>query len=159
MNLATILDPVPVTEFFADYFENRPLHIERRDPDYFGELLTVAELDGVLGRHLLSLSDCRLAKAGVLVPPGEYTCTPSKGMRHVVDIDKVASLFAQGVSVIFDSVHRWHPALNAMTQRINTETGHGSQCNVYLTPPASHAFTAHFDTHDVLILQVHRSKR
>jgi bifunctional lysine-specific demethylase and histidyl-hydroxylase NO66 len=39
------------------------------------------------------------------------------------------------------------------------DLGHRTQCNAYITPPGSQGFAAHYDTHDVFVLQVEGHKR
>jgi ribosomal protein L16 Arg81 hydroxylase len=42
--------------------------------------------------------------------------------------------------------------------RLSNDLGHPFQTNIYITPPNSQGFPAHYDTHDVFVLQVEGSK-
>jgi bifunctional lysine-specific demethylase and histidyl-hydroxylase NO66 len=44
-------------------------------------------------------------------------------------------------------------------RRLAVDLGHRTQCNAYITPPGSQGFAAHYDTHDVFVLQVEGHKR
>ena len=159
MELSALISPVSLDQFVAEYFEKLPLHIMREDSGYYSGLLTLNDLDSVLARHLLRQADCRVTKQIKMVPPREFLSTSSKGMEDVVDPTKIHALIREGATIIFEAAHRWHPPLNKLTNTIYREWGHHSQCNVYLTPPGSYGFGPHYDTHDVIILQVHGSKR
>jgi ribosomal protein L16 Arg81 hydroxylase len=43
--------------------------------------------------------------------------------------------------------------------RLAEEVGHPVQVNAYVTPPQSRGFAAHYDVHDVFVLQVAGRKR
>ena len=47
---AELLAPITVAEFFANYWEQRPLRVERNQPGFYDAILSVEALD----RHLLS---------------------------------------------------------------------------------------------------------
>jgi hypothetical protein len=49
-----LIDPVEPDAFFSDYYERKPLLIERREPSRFVELLSIAAVD----RFLATASPC-----------------------------------------------------------------------------------------------------
>src|SRR5690242_10739269 len=46
---ARLIDPIASEQFVADYWEKRPLVIPRHDAAYYRELLTLADVDDILG--------------------------------------------------------------------------------------------------------------
>lgn len=159
LDFAHLIHPVEKTDFFQEFWEAKPLHITREKPAYYDKLLSLNDLDEALSRSLLRSDDCALTKGGHYLPPFRYLMTWSKVLTPAVDARKVLHYFCDGYTVVFNAVHRWHPPLNELTCGIRDELGYPAQCNVYVTPPQSTGFTPHFDTHDVIIIQIHGCKK
>ena len=72
---AWLIDPLPTAEFERDYYEQRLLHAPRAAPSYYAELLSVADLDVVLGTHSAGHRDISLVRGDGdgNVPSREYT--------------------------------------------------------------------------------------
>jgi len=68
--------------------------------------------------------------------------------------DRVAALFADGATVVLQALHRTWPAVIDLCTRLGAELGHPVQANAYITPPSSRGFSAHYDVHDVFVLQL-----
>ncbi len=69
--------------------------------------------------------------------------------------------FSAGSTLVFQGLHRIWPPLQDLAGRLADELGHPVQVNAYLTPSTSRGFSAHYDTHDVFVLQIagHKSWR
>ncbi len=63
-------------------------------------------------------------------------------------------LFAEGSTVVLQGLHRLWPPLIEFADALAADLGHPTQVNAYVTPPSSRGFTAHYDVHDVFVLQV-----
>lgn len=103
----------------------------------------------------------RIAKDGAVTSPSRYTATGGTGASigdQVAD-DKVLELFAEGHTVVLQGLHRLWPPLIAFAGSLTTELGHPVQVNAYVTPSSSQGFSAHYDVHDVFVLQVAGRKR
>ena len=72
---------------------------------------------------------------------------------QVVD-DRVLELFADGHTVVLQGLHRLWPPLIDFAGELTAELGHPVQINAYVTPSASQGFAAHYDVHDVFVLQI-----
>ncbi len=68
--------------------------------------------------------------------------------------DRVLALLAEGHTVVLQGLHRLWPALIDFAGDLTTDLGHPVQINAYITPAGSQGFAAHYDTHDVFVLQV-----
>ena len=53
--LAKLIDPIPAGTFLAEYWERKPLLIQRGDRSYYGDLLTLADFDSVIANNPNSL--------------------------------------------------------------------------------------------------------
>ena len=151
---AWLLDPVSAAEFEADYYERRLLHVERAAAGYFDPLLSVEDLDAVLGTQRVRHPDVSLVRGDEDLPRSEYA-----DATGTVDPRRVAALFDQGATVIFQQLHHRIPALARQCVALGRRFGSRMQTNIYLTPPRAQGFVAHWDTHDVFVLQLRGRKR
>src|SRR5690349_22292771 len=97
-----------------------------------------------------------MAKAGQVLDSSAFTGPGGVGAEigDQVRDDKVAALFAGGATVVLQALHRtWPPVIDLCT-RLAAELAHPVQANAYVTPPSSRGFSAHYDVHDVFVLQL-----
>ncbi len=149
-----LIDPLPTDQFERDYYERRPIHIRRDASRYYAELLSVNDLDTVLGTHAASYPDISLVREGGDVDPSEYTSGGTK-----IQPLEVARCFDDGATVIFRQLHRRVPSLAQICVALGRHFSSRVQTNVYLTPPGEQGFAPHWDTHDVFVLQLSGMKR
>ena len=151
---AWLIDPMPSAEFERDYYEQRLFHIRRKASPYYAELLSVTDLDIVLGTHSASYPDISLVRGDGDVATGEYTNDAGK-----IQPLEVARHFDDGATVIFRQLHKRVPALARLCVALGRRFSSRVQTNVYLTPPDAQGFAPHWDTHDVFVLQISGAKR
>ncbi len=124
----------------------------------YERLLSIADLDAYLrtdGARTPRVSmadDSREGSAGV--PEGEFTLPDGR-----VDLPRLLARFDRGASLVCSQFQDTHPPLAQFCRGLEKLFLHGVQANIYLTPPAAQGFRSHFDTHDVLVLQVSGRKR
>ncbi|MGV7858540.1 JmjC domain-containing protein, partial [Mycobacterium kansasii] len=75
-----------------------------------------------------------------------------------VDSAKVLAEFASGATIVLQGLHRLWPPMIDFVRSMVDDLGHPVQANAYVTPPGSRGFDAHYDVHDVFILQVSGEK-
>ena len=151
---AWLIDPLPTAAFERDYYEQRLFHIRREASPYYAKLLSVAELDIVLGTHAASYPDISLVRGDGDVATGAYT----NDAGRILPLD-VAKHFDDGATVIFRQLHKRVPALARLCAALGRRFSSRVQTNVYLTPPDAQGFAPHWDTHDVFVLQISGAKR
>jgi hypothetical protein len=66
----------------------------------------------------------------------------------------VLRLFADGSTVVLQGLHRLWPPLIDFADQLAADLGHPTQVNAYITPPSNRGFSAHYDVHDVFVLQI-----
>ncbi|MDH3205682.1 MAG: cupin domain-containing protein [Gemmatimonadota bacterium] len=152
--LAWILDEPDSTDFVATHLGKTWLHARNEDRIRFADLLSLAQLDEILGTYGIRHPTVRVVRADQDVPAAEYVWRDS-----MVDPVQVARLFASGSTVIFGSLHDRHEGMRRLSAGLARQAFARTQTNIYLTPPDSQGFKPHWDTHDVLVLQVEGSKR
>jgi ribosomal protein L16 Arg81 hydroxylase len=156
---------VEPAEFAAEYWGRRPLHSPAdrpgSHPDGFTDLLSPAAVDELLSRRGLRTPFIRMARDGRVVDAGRYTRPGGAGalVGDQVADDRVLELFADGHTIVLQGLHRLWPPLVELAGQLTTETGHPVQVNAYVTPASSTGFSAHYDVHDVFVLQVAGTKR
>jgi ribosomal protein L16 Arg81 hydroxylase len=159
--LEKIISPIALPLFEEVYFEKKPLLISRNDTSYFRDLVSIELLDQYLERKDIRYPGIRLVKNGLELPQTDYLTNFPYGNKvfdNVIDNDRFFTLFSQGATAVFQAIHKTLPSLSGFCQRIEKYYNFPLQTNIYLTPRSSKGFQAHFDNHDVFVLQVHGSK-
>lgn len=151
---AWLIDPLPTAEFERDYYEQRLIHIQRKTSPYYDELLSVADLDTVLGTHSAKYPDISLVRGDSDVSRGDYANSAGR-----IQPLEVARLFDNGATVIFRQLQERVPTLARLCVALGRRFSSRVQTNVYLTPADAQGFAPHWDTHDVFVLQVSGTKR
>ena len=135
-SLQELLAPVSVEEFESEYWEQRPLHIQRPYPAVF---------QGLLGGQDLP------ALAEALEQQGQYVQAFFE--RKPCESHGLLRDFYEGGSVVLNRVDKvWAPVGRlcvALRERLHHVFG-----VMYLTPRGSQAVRAHTDDQDVFVLQL-----
>jgi hypothetical protein len=128
------------------------------DPARFGGLLTIADIDAFLRTDAARSPRVTMADNGregsAAVPQDEYLMP--NGAR--VDLPRLLARFDAGATLVVSQMQDMHAPLAEFCRGLEKAFLHAVQSNVYLTPPGAQGFRAHFDTHDVLVLQVEGRK-
>ena len=127
----------------------------------FDDLLTLAAVDELLSRRGLRTPFLRIAKNGQVVSNSRFTRSGGAGAAigdQVAD-DRVLELFLDGSTLVLQGLHRLWPPLVEFAGQLCAELGHPVQVNAYVTPASSRGFSAHYDVHDVFVLQLSGEKR
>jgi hypothetical protein len=155
--LAWLLYPRAVSEFFADYWERGPLILQHRGADYYEGLLTNRELEDIISSPDARYPAIRLARGGWFHPPEAYTRDVHIGFvtfHGVPDVDRISAEYGKGATITLPALHRsWQPLLR-LCARLEAELDHTVHGNAYLTPGRAAGFPPHYDTHDILVLQI-----
>jgi hypothetical protein len=142
--------------FAARHWGREPALRRAADPEGFRDLLDLDGADELLSRRGLRTPFLRLARNGAVVDSSSFTGGGGVGAEigDQVRDDRVAALFAEGTTVVLQALHRTWPAVIAFATDLGVELGHPVQANAYITPPSSRGFSAHYDVHDVFVLQL-----
>jgi lysine-specific demethylase/histidyl-hydroxylase NO66 len=155
----TAIDPA---EFAATVWARQASLSRAADlPRDFSDLFSLAAADDVLSRQGLRTPFLRVAKDGSTLPNARFTGGGGVGatIADQVSDTRLTSLFADGATVVLQALHRTHAPIVDLAQALGTDLGHPVQVNAYVTPPQSQGFSAHYDVHDVFVLQISGRKR
>ncbi|MFE6188474.1 cupin domain-containing protein [Streptomyces sp. NPDC056465] len=127
----------------------------------FSDVFSPSAVDELVSRRGLRTPFLRVAKDGSTLPPASYTAPGGVGATIADQVDDTAlwRAFADGATLVLQALHRtWEPVAD-LVSALSTELGHPVQANAYVTPPQNRGFDAHYDVHDVFVLQIEGSKR
>lgn len=149
-----LLDPISPDAFAREYWERRPLLVERNDPTYYETLLTLANVDDILSTSSAHSGQLQAVRDG-------------KGRPLAKNTSGLGGTFAEawydeyraGSTIVLQALHERWPPLRRLCQALAAEFSSGFQVNVYVTPPGAQGLSTHFDTHDVFVVQIAGSKR
>jgi ribosomal protein L16 Arg81 hydroxylase len=149
LTLASLIAPASEDEFRARYWETKPLIVHRNNPDFYDDLFTLQDFDDAITRGPAYV---KVAKDDAKQNINQHVggTTPA--------LDAVFADMRQGYTLVLDQLHRRDPKLGLLCRSLAPEFGHRLATNLYLTPPRGKGFGAHWDNHDVFILQTVGSK-
>jgi hypothetical protein len=152
--LADLLAPVSTSDFFDVFRARKRLHIAASDPTRAETLFSWRDIDNMLSQRALDES-VMLIRDGILVPRGFYT----SGEGKQLNVRSFHDMMPQGVSIVVDRIHRWIPQIGQLATSVEREMQIRTKVNAYLSFSKGGAFKPHWDIHDVLVVQVHGTKR
>lgn len=149
-------------DFAVRSWGTTPTHVPHtsRGDDTFTDLFSLDAVDELLTHRGLRTPFLRMAKEGNTLPASRFTRSggTGAGASDQVDEDRVRSLFAGGATIVLQGLHRTWPPIAQFARELEADLGHPVQVNAYITPPQNQGFSAHYDVHDVFVLQVHGTK-
>src|ERR671913_1917549 len=148
------------TEAFRTNVFGAAPHLHR-SPVPFDDLLSLGDVDRAISGSGLRHPALRLVRDGRALDPATFTRPARTGATRyadLVDPGRVLDRFADGATIVLQSLHRWWPPVARFCRGLELALGHPLQANAYLTPPGAAGLAPHHDTHDVFVLQVAGTK-
>lgn len=148
-----LIQPLDSATFFNEYWEQRPLTIARKEPDYYSSLFSMQDVDTVICFNEPKYPAIQLFSNGKSLPWN--SANERAGMNSIREL---YNEYYKGSTIILRGLqHRWKP-ISDLYRSLESFFNHRVHVNMYLTPKDSQGFSAHFDTHEVFILQIEGSK-
>ena len=148
-NDTRILSPISVEAFFAGYWEQQPLHISRASSALFADVLTEQALIDSLASKQYYFPSVQLTQSGRSLSPDAYTDNKQRVLP-----DLAAKLHSEGATLVWSQAHDYFVGLHALCRELQSALKLPCLANVYLSPASQQGFNAHYDSHDVIIVQV-----
>ncbi|MEA2907091.1 MAG: bifunctional lysine-specific demethylase and histidyl-hydroxylase [Alphaproteobacteria bacterium] len=146
-----LVSPVTRAAFKRNYWERRPLVIQRSDATYFAGLLTLPEVEELLRSYEIMPDVLRLVKDGT-----------DLSLANVgTGIERPIAAFRSGATIVLHGLQRMHFSLSRLCNALSNDVSCDFQVNAYLTPGSkkeAQGLGIHYDTHDVFIAQLAGSK-
>jgi hypothetical protein len=161
-DLRKLLAPVELETFLRDYWEKEPLHLSQTEPGRYDPLFRGADVDTVI-----VFTRPKFAHSAAFKPEVPRQQSFVQGWladRHFAEsnyfpgIAELRSVYAHGKTVVIMTMQqRWLP-LAMLCRKLESFFHCPVHANLYLTPAGAQGFDAHFDTHEVLVLQLEGHK-
>jgi ribosomal protein L16 Arg81 hydroxylase len=162
-DLGALLGPIECATFFRDYWEVQPLHVARGEPSSYAGLLSTADVEQVI-----AFTRPKFVDSGAFsgAPPRARTFVqgwlPDRQLQEGAKypgLDEIQRVYDRGMTVILMTMQqRWAP-IAALCRGLEAAFRCPVHANLYLTPAGAQGFDAHFDTHEVFVLQLEGSKQ
>ncbi len=148
-----LISPLSTDQFYASHYETLWKHFTDKQADLAG-LFTSANLEEYLLKARPWAVDDPWARAGMLVAK-----FPNGGSAPKVDsVEEFLELFSDGHTIVLQQAQKRWPKLAVFCNELSNLLRARIGANVYLTPPGSQGFKAHYDRHDVILLQTEGAK-
>lgn len=145
-----LIAPLTSESFFADYWEQRHLHLARNDQSHFANLFSLADVDAYLTQAARN--------------PAAYVSIIRVGQPvqrvRVQDAlpSQLYSAFRAGNTLLLEEVDRDWPSLAQLARTLRNRLSAQIQINVYLSPPGVQGAHLHPDVNDVLAVHLEGAK-
>jgi hypothetical protein len=151
------LGPWDIDGFLDGWWERAPLIVARREAGRFDRLITRATFDRFVAHGNLRLPFFRVFKDGALVPLDACTTTRQVGPNldtGLADLNALYDGFADGATIVLMALEKALTPFGRLCRELEALFGCPFQAYAYLSPPDARGPPAHYDTHDVIALQV-----
>lgn len=155
---ADIIHPVSEEEFFAEYYDKKPLLVRAPDPDKFAEVMSWEILSDLLNMTAIW---CEHSLQMVLdrnpVPAAQYcreaiNRSAKPGLQP--DAERVKDWLQRGASLVVNDIDTLTSPMAAVADALEGRFNAKAQSNLYCSWQQHQAFDTHMDTHDVFALHV-----
>jgi ribosomal protein L16 Arg81 hydroxylase len=144
--LQQLLAPYPTEQFLTEHWTQKAIHISTEDSRKFHSFFSWSALNHLLNYHKLAGKDLSFSKEGKSLPETRDRRDWSDRLR-------------QGATLIINGVHQRVPSVAKLAAQLRDEIGYETHINLYCSPADQRGFDCHYDTHDVLILQIDGEKK
>ncbi len=146
--------------FAREHWSRTPLLSRAAElPSGFDDLLNPQDIDDLVAERGLRMPFFRMVREGsVQSGPTRYATAGSRRISDLIDPDRARDRYADGATLVLQSLHRIHPPVVRFCRQLAADLGHATQANAYITPPGNRGFDPHHDTHDVFVLQIDGTK-
>uniref|UniRef100_A0A3Q0TEB7 Bifunctional lysine-specific demethylase and histidyl-hydroxylase n=1 Tax=Amphilophus citrinellus TaxID=61819 RepID=A0A3Q0TEB7_AMPCI len=151
----SLIRPMGTEQFFTEYWEKKPLHLQRADPvtaSYYQSLFQLSDLQNLCSRGLeyyrdINVVSCINGKKKVLNKEGQ--------VRHSA---LTKNMVQNKATIQYHQPQRFKDELWRIQEKLESFFGALVGSNIYITPEASQGLPAHYDDVEVFILQLEGQK-
>lgn len=146
-HLESLLAPISLDEFFSGYWEKAPLVCARREPSHYQALLNVSDIDFIVS------SAFTMGKAAV---EALGTAEVKKFLKgdFATHISELYDAYRRGSTIRVNRVQRYWKPMRELCRSLEQSFQFPVRANLYCTPASAAPSKRHYDTHDVLVLQI-----
>lgn len=157
IGLSKLLGKLSIEEFFNTYFDKEYYYLKRDNKSFYDFIIKLSDYDEILTSRNIPGKNIRIFNHGEYVEPENYT--NYYGNVNFTSNEKIIDEYLKGSTIVLEQFHSYFYQLNLLCKNIQKELDSLIMMNTYITPANSYGFEAHYDTHSVMILQIHGTKR
>jgi len=152
-----VIAPLTREAFLRDYW-TRQFLVSKGKPGRFAGLFSWDELNAILEQHRLHPPRFRLLHDGRNVDAFRYS-TPSAGGVPRINAGKLAACLASGATMVLDGMEELTPNVRRLTASFRDSLHASNHVNLYAGWHGQKGLDLHFDTQEVMVMQVSGRKR
>jgi ribosomal protein L16 Arg81 hydroxylase len=153
-DFAKLIHPIEPATFFSEYWEQRPLIVSRKAPNYYSDLFSIKALDSVLFFSRPKPPEIKVVANQQELLPDRYIKPDGS-----LNLNQLYKVYYEGHTLIVNGLQQFWKPLAIFCCNLQNFLNHAVVANTYLSPKDSKGLMPHFDTHDVFVLQVEGAKR
>ncbi|XP_032516414.2 bifunctional lysine-specific demethylase and histidyl-hydroxylase NO66 [Danaus plexippus] len=147
-----MLTPFDPNEFLKEIWEKKPLHIARKKPDYYKDVISTPVIDNMLRTENIQFT--KNIDITSYVDGKRETHNPEgRANPHLV-----WDFYLNGCSIRLLNPQTYVPQLHLLNATLQEFFNSFVGANAYLTPPDSQGFAPHYDDIEAFILQTEGKK-
>lgn len=151
---------IPDIEKFKEHWGKSAIISKNSGP--YQDLLSINDIEHILNNILLTNTHVRLVSNNKRIKNKKYTRTIKLGtqlIKNIVYSKKIFEHFNSGYTIVINLLHEYWKPITLFCRALEKILGFPIQANAYITPANSVGFRAHYDQHDVFILQLYGKKK
>ncbi|KAI3373382.1 hypothetical protein L3Q82_021932 [Scortum barcoo] len=151
----SLIHPMEKEQFFREYWEKKPLHLQRSDPSttaYYQSLFQLSDLQSLCSLGLEYYRDINVVRC----INGKKKVLNKKGQVSKSLLSK--NLVQNKATIQFHQPQRFKDELWRIQEKLECYFGALVGSNIYITPQQSQGLPPHYDDVEVFILQLEGEK-
>lgn len=146
--------------FYRDYWMKKPLFIPRDEPARFGALMTRKDIDELLTSRNARFPEVSMSQAGKVIARESYTQRQiiNEVVIHRILAERVAALFANGVSLLLRTIHTGMPSARRFAVLLEEFFQTPMEGACYISPPNAASIARHTDDEATIVVQIEGRK-
>lgn len=159
LSFTKLISPISPKVFFEKYWEKgKPLILADRNEQSYADLIQMKDIDYLISTSI-SANNGRLPWLRMINNKKEQHIQDYlRADSGCPDMEKIMSGFRNGDTIILNELQRRFEPIRKLAYDLEETFGHRVRVNMYLTPLNAQGFKAHYDSHDVFILQIEGKK-
>ncbi|XP_062950468.1 ribosomal oxygenase 2 isoform X2 [Cynocephalus volans] len=151
----SLISPIKIETFFKDFWEQKPLLIQRDDPalaTYYQSLFRLTDLKSLCSQGMYYGRDVNVCRC----VNGKKKVLNKDGKAHFLQLRK--DFDQKRATIQFHQPQRFKDELWRIQEKLECYFGSLVGSNVYITPAGSQGLPPHYDDVEVFILQLEGEK-
>ncbi len=158
--LMDLIAPMPISQFFEEYWGKKMLHIKRNDVNYFNSTLQQEQIEIWLKYSTLTFPTVELMK-GNRTNPYEFSfdhMLTKYNNGKQIDKQKIQQLFHDGHSILVNAFSQFIPSLAKQMETLHQLFTGKIQDSLIISTDRKKAFNIHHDKEHVVAFQISGEK-